>query len=278
MYTMLTNRMQKCEFDRLEDVDLLGQLSRFEENNFTYIHKTFQSLVSTMMDEKDDILFCQAAYNRLLPQIKEVLLADEISYTYYLVSAYYHNTYRHNLAPGIEALKLKPLDKTALKIVEMGLQYKFDSVNDSKSFLDTLNHYEKVLDKTEALNLVKNFRLRTYLNLSKHCFLRNQLQEGESYLALFESGIQLEIPYKQFKVEIENTFYEYARYYARFNNHEMALKIVNKGLKYVPNSNMIQSGADVIIVEPKITQRKMNKAEYEKYMEKSRNKRSLLPK
>ncbi len=266
--TMLTNRMQKCEFNRIEDVDLLGQLSRFEGNNFTYIHKTFQSLVSTRMIEKNDMAFCKAAYFRLIPQIKDVSLADEISYFYYMLSAYYNNTYRHNLAPGIEALRMKPLDKSALKIVEMGLHYKYDSINDPKSFLDTLNHYEKMLDKTEAINLVKDFRQLTYLNLSKHCFLRNQLQEGESYLALFESGFQLPIPSTNFKLEIENTYYEYARYYARLNNHEMALKMVKKGLKYVPNSNMIQSGADVINTQPKITQRKMNQAEYDKYMKK----------
>ena len=271
MYTMLTNRMQKCEFDRVEDVDLLGQLSRFEENNFTYIHKTFQSMVLTRMSSKNDMEFCKAAYYRLLPQIKDVLLEDEISYMYYLISAYYNNSYKHDLTPAIEALKLKPFDKSALTIVEMGLQYKFDSLNDSKSFLDTLNRYEKVLNKTEAMNFIKNLRLLTYLDLSRHLFLSNQLQDGVQYIGLFESGFTLPVPDTHFKVAIEDAYYEYARYYTRLNNRVMAQKIVNKGLQYIPKSNMIQSATDGITVQkPKITKRTMNKEEYDKYMKKNR--------
>ena len=270
MYKMLTNRMQKCEFDRVEDVDLLGQLSRFEEDNFTYIHKTFQSMVLTRMSKKNDIEFCKAAYDRLLPQIKNVLLDDEISYMYYMISAYYNNSYRHNLTPAIEALKLKPFDKSALTIVERGLQYKFDSLNDPKSFLDTLNRYEKVLNKTEAINFIKDLRLLTYLDLSRHLFLSNQLQDGVKYISLFESDFKLPVPDTHFKVAIEDTYYEYARYYVRFNNRTMAQKIVNKGLQYIPNSNMIQSANGWNAPQkPKIYKRTMTKAEYDKYMMKN---------
>ncbi|MDP4116702.1 MAG: hypothetical protein Q8903_11240 [Bacteroidota bacterium] len=270
MYTMLTNTMQKCEFKHVEDVDLLGQLSRFEVDNFNYIHKTFQSLVTARLVEKNDMEFGKAAYNRLLPQIKDVLLADEISYFYYMCSAYYKNTYRHNTRPALEALKLKPLDKSALQAIEMGLQYKLDSLNDPKSYLDTLNHYEKVLDKTEASGLLKKFRLLTYLDLAKHCFLSNQPQEGENYLTLFESDFQLPVPDISFKIKIENTYYEYARYYVRFNHRAMAQKIVDRGLKYIPNSNMIQTATYVLPRQkPNIIKRKMTKTEYENYMKKN---------
>lgn len=270
MYTMLINRMQKCEFDQLEDVDLLGQLSRFEQDNFTYIHKTFDRLVANRISEKNDMEFCKAAYNRILPQIKNVLLADEISYMYYMVSAYYNNTYRHNLTPAIEALRLKPLDKSALQMVEMGLQYKVDSINDPKSFLDTLNHYEKVLYMSEGKEMLKGFRISTYLDLSRHCFLSNQLAEGKKYISLFESEYQLPFPNNHFRVKIEDAYYEYARYYVRFNNRAMAQKIVDKGLQYIPNSNMIQTATYIVPWrKPLIIKRTMTKAEYDKYMKKN---------
>ena len=270
MYTMITNKMHNCEFDRLEDVDLLGQLSRFDENNFTYIHKTFQSMLATRIDEKNDMVFCTSAYNRLLPQIKDVLLADEISYTYFLVSAYFNNTYLQNLTPAIEALKLKPLDKNALRMVEMGLNYKRERVEETKSFLDTLDRYEKDLDKTEAKEILKNLKLLTYLDLSKHSFSSNQLQEGLKYINLFESGYQLPLSKTQFKIEIENTYYEYAMYYIRTKNRAVAQKIVDKGLQYIPNSNMIQSATyELPWQKPKIIKRTMNKAEYDKYMKKN---------
>jgi hypothetical protein len=73
-----------------------------------------------------------------------------------------------------------------------------------------------------------------------------------------------------YKIKIENAYYEYARYYIRYNNRPMALKTVDKGCQYIPNSNMIQSATYVTPVEkPKIIKRTMTKAEYDKYMKKN---------
>ena len=46
------------------------------------------------------------------------------------------------------------------------------------------------------------------------------------------------------KYTLENAYYEYAAYYAHKKNKAMVEKIISRGLKLVPNSNMIQSARD----------------------------------
>ncbi|HET7734181.1 MAG TPA: hypothetical protein VFK73_10115 [Paludibacter sp.] len=268
MYLMLTDRMNECKFDKIEDVDILGQISRFDANNFDNIRKSFHNILGRGID-KNDMAFCTAAYNRLLPQINDVTLADEISYVYYLGLAYSHRFAEEGLEPAFQALKLRPNDKFALNVIESTLnnmKYRYD---DKKTLLDTLNRYENQLNNTNVSDVMKNIKLLLYLDIAKEFFMRNKTKEGVQYLSLFESGFKLPLPNTDFRVRIENAYYEYARYYVRFNNLAMAKKIVNKGLEYIPHSNMIESATyNIPVNKPVITHRKMNKAEYDKYMKK----------
>jgi hypothetical protein len=278
MFVILDSRLQACKFDKVEDVDLLGQLSRFRNNNFDYIKRTFWNLIGNKVANdrhnlgfQTDLPFCTTAYKRLLPQINDVLLADEISYAYYMGAAFCSDFNRVNLEPAIQALKLKPNDKPALSLLETNLHRLSDYDENKEALLDTLTRYEKELNSPESLSLIKNTKMFMCLDVAKKYFMRNKLKEGLQYIAIFESEFKLPLPNLSFKINIENTYYEYAMYYNRFNNKSMAQKVVNKGLEYVPNSNMIESATyKMPVVKPIITHRKMNKAEYDKYMKKNK--------
>jgi len=100
--------------------------------------------------------------------------------------------------------------------------------------------------------------------------LSNRLKEGMQFITRFESSATLPFSQKGFRVSIENAYYEYAMYYIRFNNPAMAQKIVDKGLQYIPNSNMIQTATyNFQAQKPKISKLKLTKTEYDKYMKKN---------
>ena len=123
---------------------------------------------------------------------------------------------------------------------------------------------------TEAAGLIKNVQLLNYLVLAISDFSSNHLKEGIRFMNLFESSFNLPLPNSEYRYKIENAYYEYAMYYVRFNNRAMAQKIVDKGLHYIPKSNMIESATyNTKIAKPMITTRKMTKTEYDKYMKKN---------
>ena len=271
MYTMLTARLEHCDFSKVEDVDLLGQLTKFKAENFDFIKNTFMNLMKVKILQQNDLPYCTAAYNRLLPQIKDILLADEISYGYYIASANSRNLDADKkLRPALQALKLKPTDKAALYLIGMQLDNIGYVIDDKKSLMDTLDCYAKEMKNTEAEPLIKNARLLNYLDLAKNDFMSNHIKEGILFITLFESSFNLPLPNLGYRVKIENAYYEYARYYVRFKNLTQAQKIVDKGLQYIPKSNMIESATyNTKIAKPMITTRKMTKAEYDKYMKKN---------
>jgi len=271
MYSMLTTRLEHCDFSKVEDVDLLGQLNKFKSDNFDYIKNTFLNVLRDKILQQNDLPYCKAVYNRLLPQITDEMLANEISYSYYIACANSRSLEADKrIRPTLEALKLKPNDKAALYMIGMQLEMMENTTDDKKSLMDTLDCYAKEMKNTEAESLIKNSQLRNYLVLAKNDFLSNRLQEGIQFITRFESSATLPFPQKGFRVSIENAYYEYAMYYVRFNNRAMAQKVVGKGLQYIPNSNMIESATyNTKIAKPMITTRKMTKTEYDKYMKKN---------
>jgi tetratricopeptide (TPR) repeat protein len=270
MYIIFNSRLKLCKFDKVEDVDLLGQLSRFKDNNFEDIKNGFAHMLSSKIrNNNNDVKFCTDAYNRLLPQINDVLLADEISYIYYITAAYNHHFNSEGIKSALKALRLKPNDKYALDLMGTTLNSLEYRVDDKLALIDTLNLYEKELSGTEAVVFVKNAKMLLYLKLARELFMRNKLKEGVQYVSQFETGIKLPLP-SDFRVSVEDAYYEYARYYMRFNNRQMAQKIVNKGLEYIPKSNMIQTATYVMpITKPEVIHRKVSKEEYEKIMKKN---------
>ena len=267
LYAMLTNNINHCNFDKEEDIDLLGQLLKFKKNDFDYIKSTFYEIVSNRIAKKNDLRFCTSIYNRLLPQVHNTSLVNEISYMYYICASLYKNDSIINLRPTIQALKLKPNDSDAINLIHNGLIDMTEQRENHETVLDTLNVYEKLLDNKEVLDHLYNVKWMKQLDIAQKYFMNNKPEEGLKYLSVFESEFKLPIPDTHFRIKIENAYYEYARYLMRVENTEMAKKIVAKGLEYVPNSNLIQSAIVVVTIEKqKVTRYKMTKSEYQKLM------------
>lgn len=267
---LLKERINNCKFDKVEDMDLLGQLSRFETEDYNKIVSTFKSTVINTVINKDDILFVRAIHERLIPQLNDVTLADDINFYYYMGEAYNNEKTRSaNFTPIIEALKLRPDDKYALQLLNIKLNNMVHQTVNPARALDSLNNYEQALSATLVGAEVKKYKLLLYLENAKLFYLHNEPDKGEKYIKMFEETFQPPVTSTDFKVSIENTYYEYARYYVRFNNRAKADKIVEKGLQYVPKSNMIESATYKLINSmPKVIRRKMTKTEYDKYMKK----------
>jgi len=275
MYSILNTEIQQCSFNNIEDVDLLGKLSRFK-NNFEYIKNTFKKMLVNKIENQNDCLFCTVIYNRLLPQINDVILADELSYSYYIAAVRTAQSDENRINYAIKALVYKPMDKDALRIVEVFLHNMVKRTENKEKILESLNSFMKSMTNAELVSIANRERLMTYLDIAQLYFMRNMLQEGEKYLTQFETDYQLsefEQGFKtassksDFKLSIENAYYEYVRYFMRIKKITEAKSVVERGLKYAPNSSMIKSATnDIPESKPTTKYLKMTKEQYDKYM------------
>ncbi len=245
LYTTLAYKLNKCEFNKIEDVDLLAQYAKLDPSNVNQISKIFDVMLAKNLQYTDRSKNVESYYQRLKTEISNKDILEEIGFNYYMTRAY---SKRYDLtgAAGFarQALKFKPNHKDAISLFEVGLENDLNGTEVNASYLDSLNSYDKELNNEDLSLIISEHKNLIYLKLAKKAFSSKNIVEGEKYMDLFESNFKLPIKKPEMRYTIENAYYEYARYFARKKNKAMAEKIIVKGLKYVPNSNMIQSARD----------------------------------
>jgi len=244
---LLAYKLDKCEFKNLEDADMVVQLSRLDPTNVNQISGVFDHMIAKNLQYTDRVNFCDSLYQRVRKQITNKKMLDEIAFSYNMTMAY-NKTRRFNINESNlfvrRALKIKPTHRDAISFFDACLTNDLQSTEDYSSYLDSLNSYEKEFADTPILQNIMDYKLMVYLKISEQAFPNNKLAVGEKYMALFENNFKLPVKNIDQRCKIENAYYEYASYFARKKNKAMMDKIISKGLKWIPNSNMIQSAKD----------------------------------
>jgi hypothetical protein len=187
----------------------------------------------------------ESYYQRLKSQISNKDILEEIGFNYNMTRAY---SKRYDLSGSAyfarQALKFKPNHKDAISLFEACLQNDLQGTDISASYVDSLNSYDKELNNEDLSLIISEHKNLLYLKIAKRAFSNKNIVEGEKYLDLFENNFKLPFKKPEMRYIIENAYYEYASYYAHKKNKAMVEKIITRGLKLIPNSNMIQSARD----------------------------------
>ena len=240
-------QLDKCNFNKVSDIDYLVQYSRFDNTDINLVVNLFNNILSRQLQYKNKELFCDSLYKRLISQTVKKEIIDEISFAYNLQMAYrYQNTDNAIFYSG-NALKIKPNHIDANNIFNIYLNNKLKNIENPAALLDTINVLKPKYDFEQSTVILTDFELVSYLRIAKDAFTKNRLAQGEKYISLFENKCQLPLKEDYIKYEVEKTYYAYSSYYYRKKNTTMQKSIINKGLKYVPNSYMMKGNAIQII-------------------------------
>jgi len=244
-YSALAYKLNKCEFNKMEDVDLLTQYAKLDPSNTNQITRIFDVMLAKNLQYTDRSKNIESYYQRLKSQISNQSILEEIGFNYYMTRAY---SKKYDLSGSAyfarQALKFKPNHKDAISLFEACLQNDLQGTDISVSYLDSLNSYDKELNNEDLSSIISEHKNLLYLKIAKRAFSNKNIVEGEKYLSLFENNFKLPFKKPDMKYTLENAYYEYAAYYAHKKNKAMVEKIISRGLKLVPNSNMIQSARD----------------------------------
>ena len=247
LYTTLAFKLDKCEFSKIEDAELIAQYARIDPTNTHQISRLFDQMLAKNIQYTDRINFCDTFYNRLRSIITDKNILDEIGFSYNMTMAYGKNRRFDISGTNIyvrNALKFKPNQRDAISLFEASLQNDLQRTEDYYSNLDSLKKYEKEFENTSVLPIINDYKIMVYLKIAEKAFENNKATEGEKYMSLFENNFVPPIKDIEHRIKIENAYFEYANYYARRKNKAMVDKIISKGLKLIPKSNMIQSARD----------------------------------
>jgi hypothetical protein len=240
-YGSLLYEVEKCKFDEVSDIDYLAQLSRFENVNSDLIAGVFNNVLNYYLQYTNKDNYCDSLFQRLIPQITDKSQLDEICFFYYwrMSKRYFP---KQNAEPYIlKALKIKGNHKDANSMLTAYLYNKFSSIKEPQAILDTIQKIENKINYEEASSVLKDYKRIAWLKLAEALYKDNKPAQGDKYLIQFENNCSYPVDNQLVGHSIETAYRSVAVYYYYKNQKTKAKSYIEKALKYVPNSILIES-------------------------------------
>jgi hypothetical protein len=241
LYTTLLFQIEKCRFSEVTDIDYLAHLSRFENTEMNFIQIVFSNIVAHYLQFTDKEEYCNSLYNRLISQIENEELANEITFSYNLQMAYQYQFNEKAEYYAYNALKIKSNHRDANHILVNCIHKKVNKIDDPRILLDTINQLDLRYDN-EILNpVIHDYRLISYLRLARNCYREGQSKSGDNYLSIFEESCELPISNEFLSSQVDASYSTAAAYYFNRNYRTKAKSVVQRGLKFAPDSRILNT-------------------------------------
>lgn len=241
LQTCLLLHIEKCNFDKVSDIDYLAQFSRFENTDMNTIVGVFNNIIYNHLQYTDKENFCDSLNTRLLSQITDKKLIDEINFAFNIQMSYRYQNSDKVEKYIMKAIAIKGNHHDAKIILENHLQKKLYGISNLIVLLDTINQMENRYNHEIINPILKEHKLRAYLQQANDSFSRKRISEGNKYLLEFEKNCKLPLSSQFLPSIIENTYRKAAVYYFYKGDKTTAKTYINRGLKYVPNSRLLES-------------------------------------
>lgn len=241
LQTCLLFHIEKCNFDKISDIDYLAQFSRFESTDMNTVVGIFNNIIYQHLQYTDKEAFCDSLNARLISQIIDKKLIDGINFTYNLQMSYRYQNSDKVEKYVAKAIAIKGNHHDAKIIMENHLQKKLYGISNTIALLDTINQLENRYDHEIINPILNEHKLRAYLQLANDSFSKKRISEGNEYLLEFEKNCEPPMRSQMLTSMIENTYRTAAVFYFYKGDKATAKTYINRGLKYVPNSRLLES-------------------------------------
>lgn len=244
LHTCLLFHIEKCNFDKVSDIDYIAQLSRFENMDMDDIIGIYNNIIYHQLQYTDKEAFCDSLNKRLVAQLKDKKLIDEINFEYNLQMSYRYQNTDHVEKYVTNALYIKGNHHDANIIFENHLNRKYNNIYNSQALVDTMNQMKERYDYEPIKSKLFEYQLSNYLKLASKSFIRNEHNLGYKYLSEFEDICNIPIEDSELRLMVERAYRNIA-YNLYLRNYKTKAKgIISRGLKVVPESQLIKTAID----------------------------------
>jgi hypothetical protein len=243
LFSTLLKNIKKSDFNKIEDIDYLAHLLRFNDVGTDKVSNLFNEILKDHIQFTDKAEFCDSLLNRLLCQIGEKKTKDELSFNYYLfMSKSFRNS--DKMTFYIEkAIELKQNHIEANNLFIEQIERRLDKIIGFNIANDSIDYMDKYYNYPFVKPILAEYRLIAFLNQAYNFFSYNKLDEGLYFLKQFENTCSYPVAPERKKLvrAIETTYRSLVIYYVIRHQKQKAQKIADVGLKYIPGSRYIQT-------------------------------------
>ncbi len=247
LFTYLINIISRLNYDKLQDLDYLIKLTRYESSNLIKeeINSEFLKITEACLVIKDNIGYYDEIYKYLSGKINNDEYIKDIAFIYnYEKGRYFfsngNNTEGHKYF--IKALELKPNN---IK-VQMAFIESLKVILEQLQICEAVDKIEAYSEQFRELSENKNFmelRMKNYLIAATHSYKTNNIQRGEGFIEEFENLYKTGSDILMEEYLIGEAYSTASVYYFKRGLYNKAKEYISKGLEFAPDNKLLRIGA-----------------------------------
>lgn len=245
LYATLLHQIDECSFGEVEDIDYIAQLSRFGNKSHTAVIGLFSNTILHQLQYIDREDFYDSIHTRLISNIDDDDLSKELSFQYYLRMSYrFQDSDRAEYYSG-NAVKINNNHRDALEILSKSVLKKLLAIQDTKAVLDSISQFERRYEPERVNQAFSDLKSTALVDMASECFRQKKIEDGEAYLKRFEEQSMTPLENPALIQRIEIAYRTAASCYFNSNYKTRSREILERGLKYAPDSNILKSAGGI---------------------------------
>jgi hypothetical protein len=241
LYASLLLAIGRCNFLQVKDIDYLAQLSRFENSDPDLVAAMFNNILAYHLQYTDKGDYCDSLYHRLYGQVADTLLRNELSFDFYMKMASYCNSYEQTEYYAGKAVKLKGNHREANQLLIECIRKKLQAINEPLAELDTVVQLDLRYNNETIDPVLQTYRSIALLRVAREYYRKKASRSGDEYLAKFEDSCDPPVSDRSLIRQVEATYATASAYYFNRNYKAKSRELLNRGLLYVPESELLRS-------------------------------------
>jgi len=241
----LAKKMEQFTVTNATDIDYLVQLNRVGNLDAAMTNNIFKNVISNQLAYTDKIGLCDSIFERFTSKVHEQELLDEVTFTYNLMRVSQNNSVYSDIFRIDKAACIKPNLKGVNDLLNVILAVNLNKITSNQARLDSIRSLSKQLKSPTALETLGSQRLTFLLQMAREAYKNKRPKEGEKFLLEFEASCPAPIGNDRLRYEAECAYREIAvsLYWSTNMNVDANHKMIQRGLKFAPDSEMIKSGS-----------------------------------
>ena len=241
----LSEKMNHFAINTSTDIDYLIQFCRASGIDAVKTSTYISNLFTKMLQDPEKVPLCDSVFNRLMLQTKDQKVIDEVGFTYNVMRINQKNLSYKDLFFADMAASIQPNNKELCKYAEFILVDFLGKIEDEQTRKDSIESLSNKLKSKRAQETLKAQRMALLLNMAKEAYGDRKLADGERLLQEFEASCPPPVKNEGLLHDIELAYYDMAVavYWSNKQDYAANALMIQRGLKYVPDSEIIKSGA-----------------------------------
>lgn len=234
--------IDRSDFTRMEDVDLLAQFSKLNVSGAEIVSEIFQKVIRRQLNAKADKEHCDSLFIELKSSINDEDISEEISFRYNMLMSIHFQDSLEAESYIKEATRLRRDNIDLRKLMDVHFHNYLRKLVDSPVVLySELKRIKNDFNYSFLNDVLGYYEILATLQLSELYTQEKRFEEAENYLNIFETIWNAKLRDQNIDKLIVRAFRSLAvaNYY---NGKKLKAKeIVDRGLVYIPGNSYLKS-------------------------------------